>query len=622
MPALTEGTELVGKFASSGYRNPPHLVYRFDGQVIHLPDLLYETAESLQRHRDGTTHVGDGGRLLEKVAADLTRTTGRGFAAEHVVFLLDHKLAPLGITTRSDGTLVDVAKSEHAILGLRHRAALVSEHTTWIIAGVFAWLFQPFLVLAAVAALLATEIWLFTTQDTGVAMTQVMASPSGILIVVGLTLASAAFHEVGHASACRYGNVRPGAMGCGLYLVWPAFYTDVTSSYRLGRGGRLRTDLGGVYFNGLFILGLIALYLHSPSPVLLVAIILINLEVVQQLLPTLRFDGYYIISDLVGIPDLFKYIGPILRRTLLRRPSEERLQALKRWPQIVVTIWVLTVLPALVLQLGIVLFRLPEMVNAAWTASTALVTTATTSTTPVLSTAAACVSILFLVLPLAGICLILWQLVNSAIALLRRRFGSPVPKTRKWWHRTPSALLWGALAALAVLALAYLLWALARPTVRSGSYHADGAVPGAQPVRPGASPPAEVRRPTRSEPPAGSTHTGEGNVTLRQPNGPTKASNSQPQRSGNQGASPHEPTEREPSGIRHDEGAAARAADTAARSNEDSGNRGSTKPDGRNPEGETGPPAEGDHAAPARPTTSCLPLPQLPLVDLDSVICR
>ena len=38
-------------------------------------------------------------------------------------------------------------------------------------------------------------------------------------------------------------------MGTGLYLVWPAFYTDVTDSYRLGRAGRLRTDLGGLYFN-------------------------------------------------------------------------------------------------------------------------------------------------------------------------------------------------------------------------------------------------------------------------------------------------------------------------------------------------------------------------------------
>ena len=45
----------------------------------------------------------------------------------------------------------------------------------------------------------------------------------------------------------------PGVMGAGLYLVWPAFYTDVTDSYRLGRAGRLRTDLGGLYFNAIVV---------------------------------------------------------------------------------------------------------------------------------------------------------------------------------------------------------------------------------------------------------------------------------------------------------------------------------------------------------------------------------
>src|SRR3712207_8247936 len=40
-----------------------------------------------------------------------------------------------------------------------------------------------------------------------------------------------------------------------LYIVWPAFYSTVTDSYRLDRVGRLRTDLGGVYFNAVFMIG-------------------------------------------------------------------------------------------------------------------------------------------------------------------------------------------------------------------------------------------------------------------------------------------------------------------------------------------------------------------------------
>src|SRR5690606_40001986 len=110
----------------------------------------------------------------------------------------------------------------------------------------------------------------------------------------------------------------------------------------------LRADLAGVYFNGIFVLALTALYLATGFEPVLVAVLFVNFEMIQQLLPTLRFDGYYIMSDLIGIPDLFKYIGPILRRHLLRRPPDPRLKELKLWPQIFVTAWVLTVIPLLV----------------------------------------------------------------------------------------------------------------------------------------------------------------------------------------------------------------------------------------------------------------------------------
>lgn len=125
-------------------------------------------------------------------------------------------------------------------------------------------------------------------------------APTGILIVLDLMLASTVFHEVGHATACRYGGARPGAMGCGVYLVWPAFYTDITDTYRLGRAGRLRADLGGVYFNAVFLIAMALLYAQTGYPPLLVAVLMLNLEIMQQLLPTLRFDGYYIVADLVG----------------------------------------------------------------------------------------------------------------------------------------------------------------------------------------------------------------------------------------------------------------------------------------------------------------------------------
>ena len=94
-------------------------------------------------------------------------------------------------------------------------------------------------------------------------------------------------------------------MGVGIYIVWPAFYTDVTDAYRLGRGGRLRADLGGVYFNCVFVLVIAAAYAVTGFEPLLVLVIVQHMQILQQFLPFLRLDGYYILSDLTGVPDMF-----------------------------------------------------------------------------------------------------------------------------------------------------------------------------------------------------------------------------------------------------------------------------------------------------------------------------
>lgn len=43
------------------------------------------------------------------------------------------------------------------------------------------------------------------------------------------------FHELGHASACRYFDISHGGIGLGLYINIPVFYTDVSSVWKLPR---------------------------------------------------------------------------------------------------------------------------------------------------------------------------------------------------------------------------------------------------------------------------------------------------------------------------------------------------------------------------------------------------
>jgi putative peptide zinc metalloprotease protein len=193
-----------------------------------------------------------------------------------------------------------------------------------------------------------------------------LLSPADLLIVVSLTVISAAFHECGHAAACRYGGAKPGRIGVGIYLVWPSFFTNVTDSYRLSRCGRLRTDLGGLYFNLIFILILAGLYTATSSQILLLVIAVTHLEMLEQLLPFVRFDGYFILSDLAGVPDLFARVVPILRSVLPGSRRDPRVGGLRPGARKLVIGWVACVIPLLTLTVGYLLIRLPAINRALW----------------------------------------------------------------------------------------------------------------------------------------------------------------------------------------------------------------------------------------------------------------
>jgi len=168
-------------------------------------------------------------------------------------------------------------------------------------------------------------------------------------------------------------------MGVGIYLVWPAFYTDVTDAYRLGKGGRLRTDLGGVYFNALFMLGALGLYLVTHFEVLIAVILLLQFEMLHQFLPFLRLDGYYVIADITGVPDIFARMKPVLLSLLPGRKPDPQVTVLKNWVRVVVTIWVVLTVGFVLYAYGMLLLHLPSIVGTAWASMLALVRNTSTA---------------------------------------------------------------------------------------------------------------------------------------------------------------------------------------------------------------------------------------------------
>jgi putative peptide zinc metalloprotease protein len=352
-PRLAAGVELLGEYQDSGYSQPPSLVRRPDGQVIQMSPLLYQVTSRI-----------DGSRDLDAVAELVSDDLGRTLNADQVRLLISAKLVPLGLV--ADQAAPAAPPTADPLLALRARGTLLPERTANLAGALLRPLFRRPVVLAVVASVLALDYWLFFVHGLRAGLGQVLRDPADLLVVLGLTVASAVFHECGHATGCRYGGARPGRIGVGVYLVWPSFFTNVTDSYRLSRAGRLRTDLGGLYFNLIFMLALAGIYAATSAEILLLVIAITHLEMLEQLLPFVRFDGYFVLSDLVGVPDLFARVAPILRSAVARGPGDPRVAGLRRRARILVTGWVLCVIPLLTLGGGYLLLRLPEINRALW----------------------------------------------------------------------------------------------------------------------------------------------------------------------------------------------------------------------------------------------------------------
>lgn len=361
VPRLAEGTELIGEYQGSGFREPKFILRRADGQIIQVPRLLYLVAGNL-----------DGKRDVAQVATRVSDEVGRTLGADQVSYLLDQRLRPVGILAADAGDGGCTAKPRpDPLLSLRFRVAVVPERTAWVIAGIFQSFFLPPVMFAALV--------LFATLDTiilaqgGFAQVEsgalvLVHRPELTLLVLATVLVSAVFHECGHVAACRYGGARPGNMGFGVYLVWPALYSTVTEAYRLGRAGRLRTDLGGVYFNTVFIAGMSVAYFETGAPWLLISIALMHVETMRQFIPFVRLDGYYILSDIIGVPDLFTRMGPVLKSVIPGREPHPRVLELKPWVRRVVTLWVIFVIPALFYFLLPFVILAPRVLPVVWDA--------------------------------------------------------------------------------------------------------------------------------------------------------------------------------------------------------------------------------------------------------------
>ncbi|HEX3222486.1 MAG TPA: MinD/ParA family protein [Nocardioides sp.] len=407
---VATGVADLGAASGSGIQGRSYLVRRGDGQVIQLSELLH----LVLCHLDPRTATAE---IADSVSLDF----GRRLSGDGLRHLVQTRLVPLGLVTRGEA---DPAPAPRAapLLSLTFRGTLIPAGVVGTLARRLAWSYLPPVVVVVSAAFLAMDVVLVRRGDLLGAFEQLVATPVMFLVILLVLNAAAVVHEVGHAAACRYSGAAPGRIGAGVYLVYPAYFTDVTDSYRLGRAGRLRTDLGGLYFNAWTALVLGAGYLAGGSPVLLLTTAMLQVQMVQQLVPAVRFDGYYVLADLAGVPDLFHRVGPVLRSLRPGTPADPRVLELRPHARRIVVAWVVMVVPLLVFCFAWLLWRLPffldqivqgmrqqwALASQAWPAG------------DIALVAVAVISMVLLVLPAIGLGVLLGRLAAQSLPLLAR----------------------------------------------------------------------------------------------------------------------------------------------------------------------------------------------------------
>ena len=353
VPTRADGVRLLGEQRGSGYRVAPALVQRSDGQILQLTPLLYAVLAAV-----------DGARTVDDIAAHVSSAVHRDVRGADIETLIAKQLRPLGVLTRPDGSQPEVRKA-NPLLALRFRYVVSNPRAHPSDHRAVRRSVQPACRPAHLRRVPVIAYWVLFDKGLASAAHEAFTDPGMLLAVFAITVVSAGFHEFGHAAALRRGGGTPGAMGAGLYLVWPAFYTDVTNSYRLGRRARLRTDLGGLYFNALLALAMFAMWAALRWDGLLLVIATQLLQMLRQLPPMLRFDGYHLLADLTGVPDLFHRIKPTMKGLLPTHWRSPEARVLKPWARAVVSLWVLVVVPLMLLTALVTILTLPRILASA-----------------------------------------------------------------------------------------------------------------------------------------------------------------------------------------------------------------------------------------------------------------
>lgn len=320
--------ELTVKPASHGHDGSPAWMIH-DPVVNKFYRISWLDYEILKRW--SFVHIA---QIVAAVNAETTLTIDEEDVIALLTFLQTHQLIKVISANQVDQLIAKKTASQQNKLSwlLKHylfiRIPLIKPQRLlaailpfigWVFSQTMAWVL---LFITLLGVFLVSRQW-----DTFSATLIDQLSLSGMLSFSIALIFSKCLHELGHAiTATRYG-VRVGHMGIALLVLFPMPYTDTSESWKL-TDSRQRLHIAAAGIVVELALAGIATLLWSMSPegslksaLFFLATTSWVLTLLVNLSPFLRFDGYFILSDLLDFPNLHQRAGAFgkvfLRRFLL-----------------------------------------------------------------------------------------------------------------------------------------------------------------------------------------------------------------------------------------------------------------------------------------------------------------
>ena len=288
-------------------------------------DIGWIEFELLQRWREGVT----GAELIAEVCATTSLHPTADELASLAIFLDQHQLlAPSTLGRRDSLKRRSAARKLPLWKQLLHHYLFfripLLRPDAWLerIAPQAAWIFGLYFLTLTGAVGLAGVFLASRQSDALSTAFGYFFNLEGMLFYALATSVAKVVHEFGHAVVAKRHGLRIPTIGVAFLVMMPVLYTDTSESWKLNqRADRFAVAGAGIALELMLAAWTTLAWALTPDGALRSAFFLLATTTWMWTLainasPFMRFDGYFLLCDLVGVPNLHERSFALARRKL------------------------------------------------------------------------------------------------------------------------------------------------------------------------------------------------------------------------------------------------------------------------------------------------------------------